>query len=100
MDGRAAGSRPTSSASPTVYSPSTGTSCKTKQPRKSRKAGCRCSVQRTVTSFSVDQDADESTGEKTTKRTQPTSIGELQYAFEWRVRTEPHRPSPRTGRTV
>src|SRR5216684_8800342 len=44
MDGRAAGSRPTSSALPTEYSPSTGTSCKTKQPRKSRKAGCRCSA--------------------------------------------------------
>src|SRR6202171_931821 len=46
MEGRAAGSRPTSSASPTAYSPSTGTSCKTKQPGKSRKADCRCSARR------------------------------------------------------
>src|SRR5260370_5387048 len=28
------------------------------------------------------------------------SIGDLQYAPEWRVRTEPERPRPQTGRTV
>ena len=42
----ATGSRRIFFASPTVCSPSTGTSCKTKQPGKSRKAGCRCSAQR------------------------------------------------------
>src|SRR6202140_3718899 len=46
MEGRAVGSRSTWSASPTVYSPSTGTSCKTKQPGKSRKAACQCSARR------------------------------------------------------
>jgi hypothetical protein len=45
-NGRAVGSRPTSSASPTVYSPSTGTSCKTKQPGTSRKADRRCLARR------------------------------------------------------
>ena len=46
MGGGAVGSRPTSSASPTVYSPNTGTSCKTKQPGTSRKADRRCSARR------------------------------------------------------
>jgi hypothetical protein len=50
--GRAAGSRSTSSASPTVYSPSTGTSCKTKRPGKSRKAARRCSARRFLRSVS------------------------------------------------
>src|SRR5260370_42332540 len=66
MDGRAVGSRPTSSASPTAYSLSTGKSCKTKQPGKNRKACCRCLVQNFL--------------RRRLKRTQPDSIGKLQFS--------------------
>ena len=45
LDRRAVGSRPTSFASPTAYSRSTGTSLRMKRPGKNLKAGCRCSVQ-------------------------------------------------------
>ncbi len=41
--GRRIGSLPMSSAWPTASSPNIGTFCRTKQPRPSRKAVCRCS---------------------------------------------------------
>jgi hypothetical protein len=42
-EGRGIGSLPTLSASPMTCSRSTGTFCRTKQPKLSRKAVCRCS---------------------------------------------------------
>jgi|SRR3974390_3357553 len=49
----AAGSPPTSSASRTASSPSTGTCFKTRRPRPNPSAGCRCSATAFPTDFSA-----------------------------------------------